>query len=88
MGLEKGCFCDEDMNLVIFVDATGPMIRKTNSGKVIISFLHNLVDRLNFNQTTLSIYFYGHQDLVYETETTLLAETDAAAVNSFIDLEL
>ena len=85
MGLESGCFCGEPMNVVLFVDVTVKMIKKSNAGRIIITFLRNFVNRINFGPTTLSIYFYGHNKLQHEPATTLIESSSLEDAIRFIE---
>jgi hypothetical protein len=81
--MESGCFCKDKMELILFVDATRRMVKRTNEGKTIILFLKNLMRRINFITTKVTIFFYGHNQLVRESK--IMKADFLKTTNIFLD---
>ena len=54
------------MNLVLLLDYTSPMLKKTKNGKILKSFLLKFIKRINFKTTRLSIIIYGENMMKFE----------------------
>ena len=68
------------MNLVLLLDFTSPMMKKTKNGKILKTFLLKFIKRINFSTTRLSILIYGENTLKFEVFKMEMRTSQEAAI--------